>query len=120
MMENEIQNTEDFWAIIDDMVASHKIIIDRPKGQPHPKWPNWIYEANYGYLEGTASADSDGIDVWVGTDEIQKVNGIIVIVDKMANDSEIKILIGCTEEETANIYARHNKYEPMKGLLIRR
>ena len=119
-MENERENTKDFWAIIDNMVASHKIIIDRPKGTPHPKWPNWIYEANYGYLEGTASADGDGIDVWVGTAEKQEVTGIIVIVDGRANDSEIKILIGCTEEEIENIYARHNKYESMKGLLIRK
>ncbi len=119
-MENEIQNTKDFWAIIDDMVASHKIIIDRPKGTPHPKWQNWIYEANYGYLEGTSSDDGDGIDVWVGTDENQTANAIIVIVDTFSNDSEIKILIGCTEEETNNIYARHNKHDSMKGLLIRR
>lgn len=119
-MENEIKNTEDFWAIIDDMVATHEIVIDRPKGMPHPKWPNWIYEANYGYLKGTSSADGDGIDVWLGTSEDKSINGIICIVDKMAGDSEIKILIGCTEEEIANIYARHNKYEPMKGLLIRR
>ena len=119
-MENEIQNTKDFWAIIEEMVASHKIIIDRPKGTPHPKWSNWIYEANYGYLEGTSSADGDGIDVWVGTAENQEVSGVIVIVDSRANDSEIKILIGCTEEEIANIYARHNKYDSMKGLLIRK
>ena len=47
-MINELKNTEDFWNIINDMVENHEIIIDRPKGTPHPKHPNWIYEADYG------------------------------------------------------------------------
>ena len=119
-MENETKNTQDFWTIIDNMIATHKIIIDRPKGTPHPKHPNWIYEANYGYLEGTSSNDGDGIDVWLGSSQNQTATAIICIVDSYQNDSEIKILIGCTEEEISNIYARHNKYDSMKGLLIRR
>ena len=118
-MENEIKNTQDFWNIIDEMVATHKIIIDRPKGSLHPKW-NWVYEANYGYLEGTTANDGEGIDVWVGTSENQTANAIICIVDGMQNDSEIKILIGCTEEEISLIYARHNKFDSMKGILIKR
>lgn len=119
-MENEIKNTQDFWAIIDNMIATHKIIIDRPKGSPHPKHPNWIYEVNYGYLEGTTSNDGEGIDVWVGTSENQSANAIICIVDNWHYDSEIKILIGCTEEEIKSIYKRHNQYDSMKGILIMR
>ncbi len=119
-MINKQKNTADFWEIIDNMITSHKIIIDRPKGTPHPRSPQWIYEADYGYLEGTSSADGAGIDVWVGTNEAQTATALIVIVDAVKNDSEIKILIGCNEDELEKIYARHNKYESMKGLLIRR
>ena len=42
------------------------------------------------------------------------------IVDLMKKDSEIKILIGCTEEEKQIIYQTHNETEYMKGVLIRR
>ena len=35
-------------------------------------------------------------------------------------DSEIKILVGCTEEEKLEIYKTHNETEYMKGILIRR
>ena len=119
-MFNELQNTQDFWQLIDDMIASHEIIIDRKKGTPHPKYPNWIYEADYGYLKDTTSEDGAGIDVWVGSEQNKKVNGIICIVDLMKNDSEIKILFGCTEEEINQIYARHNKYESMKGIFIKK
>lgn len=38
----------------------------------------------------------------------------------MKRDSEIKILIGCTEEEKAIVYETHNETEFMKGILIRR
>ena len=62
--------------------------------------------------------DGGGIDVWVGTDE-KKIDAIMVIVDLMKKDSEIKILIGCTEEEKQIIYKTHNE-EYMNGILIRR
>ena len=34
--------------------------------------------------------------------------------------SEIKLLIGCTEEEINTVYEFHNSTEYMKGLLIKR
>ena len=40
--------------------------------------------------------------------------------DLMKRDSEIKILIGCTEAEKAVIYQTHNETQYMKGILIRR
>ena len=42
------------------------------------------------------------------------------IVDLMKRDSEIKILIGCTEEEKLEVYRTHNETQYMKGILIRR
>lgn len=63
--------------------------------------------------------DGSGIDVWVGSAE-KKVNAVICTVDLMKRDSEIKILIGCTEEELKIVYETHNESENMKGVLIRR
>ena len=63
--------------------------------------------------------DGAGIDVWVGSDE-KKVDAIMCIVDLMKKDSEIKILIGCTEEEKEIVYETHNETPLMKGVLIRR
>lgn len=64
--------------------------------------------------------DGGGIDVWVGTNEDKTIDAIICIVDLMKRDSEIKILIGCTEEEKEIVYQTHNETEFMKGILIRR
>ena len=57
--------------------------------------------------------------MWVGTDE-KKIDAIMCTVDLTKNDSEIKILIGCTEEEKRIVYETHNETEYMKGILIRR
>ncbi len=70
-------------------------------------------------LKDTSSMDGAGIDVWVGSGK-PIIDAIICTVDLMKNDSEIKILIGCTEEEKAIVYKTHNETEFMKGILIRR
>ena len=110
---------EDFWNALDELVNDSEIIIDRPKGTAHPKYPNFIYKVDYGYLKETSSMDGGGIDVWVGSGEKQ-IDAIICIVDLIKKDSEIKILIGCTEEEKDIVYKTHNETPFMKGILIRR
>ena len=114
-----MQNNIEFWNAIDELVNNSEIVIDRPKGTSHPKYPDFIYRVDYGYLKDTTSMDGAGIDVWVGSGE-KKADAIMCIVDLMKKDSEIKILIGCTEEEKQTVYETHNKSPFMKGVLIRR
>ena len=108
-----------FWSALDKLVSEAKIIIDRPKGSHHPKYPTFLYPAGYGYLESTSSMDGGGIDVWKGTDG-DVIDAIVCTVDLMKKDSEIKILIGCNEDEKHLVLDAHNNSEYMKGILIRR
>ena len=110
---------EEFWKALDELVNSSEIVIDRPKGSAHPIFPDFTYRVDYGYLKDTASMDGAGIDVWVGSGE-KKIDAIMCIVDLMKRDSEIKILVGCTEEEKLEVYKTHNETQYMKGVLIRR
>lgn len=110
----------DFWRTLDELVRQSEIVIDRPKGTAHPKFPDFIYKVDYGYLANTSSMDGAGIDVWVGTRESKSIDAIMCIVDIIKKDSEIKILIGCTEEEKEIIYITHNETQYMKGILIKR
>ena len=93
-----IDYNEDFWNALDELVNTSEIVIDRPKGSAHPRFPSFIYRVDYGYLRDTTSMDGSGIDVWVGSGK-KTVDAVMCIVDLMKRDSEIKILIGCTEEE---------------------
>ncbi|MBQ7830074.1 MAG: inorganic pyrophosphatase [Clostridia bacterium] len=111
---------ESFWQAIDTLVSSGKIIIDRPKGSTHPRFPDVKYDIDYGYIENTSSMDGGGIDVWRGSLQSNTVGAIICIVDLVKKDSEIKLLVGCTEEEMNTVYEFHNKTEFMKGILIKR
>ena len=114
-----VKNMEkDFWDFLEELVQSKKKIIDRPKGSNHPRIPEIIYPVDYGYLEDTSSMDGGGIDIWVGSDIKQKINGIICTIDALKSDSEIKILIGCNILEIETIISFHNeKY--MRGIFIR-
>ena len=109
---------KEFWQAIDTLVSSGKIIIDRPKGSTHPRFPNIRYAVDYGYIENTTSMDGDGVDVWRGSLTTDTVDAIICTVDLMKKDSEIKILIGCSEEEKNIVYETHNSSPFMKGILI--
>ena len=110
---------EDFWKALDELVSNSEIVIDRPRGSAHPRFPNFIYKVDYGYLKNTSSMDGAEIDVWIGSGD-KKIDAIMCVVDLMKRDSEIKILVGCTEEEKLDIYKTHNETQYMKGVLIRR
>lgn len=113
-------NGNEFWVAFDKLISETEIVIDRPKGSAHPRYPDCIYKVDYGYLKDTSSMDGSGIDVWRGTDPEQQLTAIICTVDLMKKDSEIKLLIGCTDEEIGTIYNSHNDSEFMKGMIIYR
>ncbi|MBE6753418.1 MAG: inorganic pyrophosphatase [Ruminococcaceae bacterium] len=109
-----------FWEALDALVASSEIVIDRPRGSAHPRYPTTVYEVDYGYLRDTSSMDGGGIDVWVGTRPDRRIDAVVCVIDLLKRDSEIKLLIGCTEEEKNIVYRFHNGSEYMKGIMIRR
>lgn len=111
---------EAFWLALEKLVNASEIVIDRPCGTAHPRYPDFVYPLDYGYLKNTASMDGGGIDVWLGSDRERQIDAVVCIVDVLKRDSEIKVLIGCTEEEKQTVYRVHNETEYMKGILIRR
>lgn len=111
----------EFWQMLDRLIASSTIVIDRPKHSRHPEYPDFIYPVDYGYLEGTSSMDGEGVDLWLGSAAEKKLVGVFVTVDPKKKDTEIKLLIGCTDEEIRWIDQFFNGYgDSMKGLLIYR
>ena len=110
----------DFWDAMDRLVSSSTITIDRPKGSGHPRYPGFVYGLDYGYLEGTSSSDGEGIDVWIGSMDDRLVVAVIVTVDLVQRDSEVKLLLGCTEDEIDYVHGVHNETDDMRGILLRR
>jgi inorganic pyrophosphatase len=102
---NRLKNMTDtsFWIALDQLLAGSEVVIDRPKGSPHPDYPDVIYPLDYGYLAGTMSADGGGIDVWVGSHGKGAVTAAICTVDLLKRDVEIKILVGCSDADVETI-----------------
>jgi inorganic pyrophosphatase len=110
----------DFWTRLDSLLKSHEIVIDRPRGSHHPRYPAIKYPFDYGYLKGASAADGHEIDICRGTLDENRLVGIVCTVDSLKKDAEIKLLIGCNEAEIALIEAFFNTGEYISGIVIRR
>jgi len=100
-----------FWYSMQQLLITNSLVLDRPKGSPHPRYPHIIYPLDYGYLDNTTSSDGGGIDVWLGslnTGGAKTLTGILCTFDTLKGDAEIKLLIGCSEEDIQVIRDFHN------------
>jgi len=109
-----------FWGYLDRLVSECRIIIDYPRGTHDGGLDSVVFPVDYGYLEGTSSMDGEGIDVFVGSDPGDRIDAIVCTIDLVKRDSEIKVLIGCTEEEKQSILRLYESFFPMRPLLVRR
>ena len=112
-------DAKDFWDYVDALIAGSRLVIDRPKGSHHPRYSAIVHPLDYGYLEGTASMDGGGIDVWRGSGDPRQVAGVICTVDMLKRDSEVKVILGCSDEEVQTILRFLNEGY-MRALLFRR
>jgi inorganic pyrophosphatase len=108
-----------FWDYLEKLVLSSNLIIDRPKGTNHPRYPERIYPVDYGYPDGTVAADRAGIDIWLGASGSCALSGVILTVDLHKRDTEIKVLLGCIGKEMQTILDFHNP-KSMRAFLVRR
>jgi inorganic pyrophosphatase len=112
-------SSDKFWTAADELVATSAVVIDRPRASRHPKIPEAIYPFDYGYLEGTVSADGAGIDIWMGSMCPTVVTGAVCTIDSRRRDAEIKLLLGCTRDEGIEILRFLNKGQMAAVLLWR-
>jgi inorganic pyrophosphatase len=98
---------ERFWQLADALVAASEII-DRPRGSTHPRYPEFFYPLDYGFVAQTRAIDGGGVDVWVGSLPERRVTGAIVTIDALKRDAEVKLLIGCTRDEAAQALTGQN------------
>lgn len=108
-----------FWQNLDELLATARLVIDRPAGSTQPRYPGFVYPLDYGYLEGTTAANSCGIDVWIGSLPSRRLVGVICTVDVVKRDAEIKLLVGCTPQEMQRLLTEQNRGK-QGGILIER
>ncbi len=109
-----------FWSHLERLVAESRVVVENPRGSNDRGSHIVFFPVDYGYLEGTSSMDGDGIDVFIGSDSGKMIDAIVCTVDLVKRDSEIKVLIGCTEDEKQAILRLYESFSPMRPLLVRR
>lgn len=109
----------EFWVFLDRLVAEHTLVLDRPRGSAHPRFPALIYPLDYGYLENTTTVDGGGIDVWRGSLPEASLNAVMLTVDLFKNDAELKLLLGCTAEEERLLLDFSNDFA-MRAMILHR
>jgi inorganic pyrophosphatase len=109
----------EFWDYLQRLVDASHIVIDRPKGTKHPRFPTRQYPVDYGFLEGTTSIDSGGVDIWVGSSGKRNVVGMLCTVDLLKRDTELKIVIDCIETEVRSINKFVNTHQ-MKSIYVKK
>ena len=72
-----------------------KVIVDRPLGSSHPKYPDLVYPINYGYIEGIVGGDGEWQDAYIlGIDvPVSEFHGVVIAVIHRKNDCEDKWVV---------------------------
>jgi inorganic pyrophosphatase len=118
MRSGSTMNGQDFWSRLASFVSRGSVVVDRAKGNRHPRIPGLIYPLDYGYLKGLRSGDGDGVDVWIGSLKRQAITGVVCTVDVGKRDTEVKILVGCSRAEQRQILSLHN-WGDQRAILVR-
>ena len=108
------------WTYLDALLESAELVIDRPKGSSHSRYPSLVYPLDYGYLKGTSGGDGNEVDVWRGTRTPARLDAVVCMADTLKRDVEVKLLVGCSEEEKTVFCDFHNGGEYMAAILVRR
>lgn len=93
-----------------------RVVIDRPLGSMHPKH-GFLYEVNYGYIEGIMAPDGEEVDVYViGVSEpLKEFTGRCIAIIHRTNDYDDKLVvvpdgIELTDEQIKNLTYFQEKF----------
>lgn len=117
---NEFENNAYFWQKLDTLFLFSGYTITRQKGEHHPVFQNLKYPLDYGYLNDTKGTYKDGVSVYVGSGNTHLITAVIVAVDILAKELDVKVLVGCEQEEQEAVLRFLNQTEYQKTVLIRR
>ncbi len=71
-----------------------EVTMDRPLGSKHPKH-NFLYEANYGFVEGVKAPDGEYLDAYfLGVKEpLKKAKGICIAIAHRQDNDDDKLIV---------------------------
>ena len=116
----ELENNAYFWQKIDTLYLSSDLVMDKPKGTSHHEYHNLIYPVDYGHLKSSVEDIDESVGLYRGTGNKKIIDTIVVCVDILKKDVEVKLLMGCTPQEEEAILIFLNQTDFQKTILVRR
>ncbi len=116
----EYENNAYFWQKVDSLFLSSGFRITRKKGDVHPVFKNLIYPLEYGHINDTKSVSGEGVSVYAGSLDRNHITALAVAADILSKELDVKVLVGCTEEEVEEVLRFLNQTDFQKTVLIRR
>ncbi len=120
MTMTELLNNAYFWQKIDTLYVSLDYKHVRAIGDAHQQYSNLIYPCEYGYLIDTDNDSEVIVKVFRGTKTPRRTDSIIVCADILTKGMDIKLLVGCTDEEKMSILEFLNSTSFQKTILVHR
>lgn len=87
-------NTKSFELAKQFLGKEVEIVMDRPLGSKHPKH-DFVYEANYGYIEGIKASDGEELDAYyLGVNEpMDRARGVCIAIAHRKDDDDDKLIV---------------------------
>ena len=98
------------WHWWERLLSERGIVIDRPQGSAHPRFPDMVYPLAYGYIPGTVGGDGAEVDIFVGSGDTGLAAALITY-DPGKDDVELKLQWNATpaEEELAHAFLERHR-----------
>lgn len=116
----EFENNAYFWQKVDTLFLSGNLDLTKKKGDVHPEFKNMVYPTDYGHLGEVKSAGELGISIYAGSGNRRQVTALIIAADILTKELDVKMLIGCNDEETEDVLRFLNQTDFQKTVLMRR
>ncbi|WP_245872708.1 inorganic pyrophosphatase [Deinococcus planocerae] len=71
------------------------MVVDRPLGSVHPRWPGLVYEVNSGEVPGTVGGDGEPLDAYLlgWAEPVLEAQGVVMALILRADDAEDKLVV---------------------------
>lgn len=71
-----------------------EVVMDRPLGSKHPKH-GFVYETNYGYLEGVKAPDGEDLDAYyLGVEKpLDRAKGVVIAIAHRKDNDDDKLIV---------------------------
>lgn len=117
---NQLLNNAFFWQKLDTLLFTLDYQKVRDIGDVHPDYSNLVYPLEYGYLKDPDNNEKVVAKVFRGSLKQRHTDQVILCVDILQKELDVKILLGCNEQEQRAALEFLNQTAFQKTVLIRR